>query len=604
VGVLSGTRPQDALIDVRRDENTGYQSDRPAVALVSSVGVVTAVGPGTATITVTHRQLTATAAARVVSSAAGAPILRLSAPPDGAVLTSSPVTVAGTVSDPQAKVKVMGTQAPTDAVTGAFSVQVALSPGQNLIKVQADLAAGSALAELSVTLAAPGSGAAVGPDGSPLPVVPALPTTAPDRTPPQIAVQWPRPGALLLSTRVEVLGTVDEPQSVVRINGARAAVQDGAFSAQIVLPRGAGQIVAEAVDPVGNRSSKTVNVSVDSELPAVNIAEPAPSDLQGWCTLPEGAAVVSSSPLLVRGSLSHPGMRVWIQGAQAAVNGTGFSGTASLARGLNRLAVVAELPGDPPRRAIDVRRVVLDLDPPVIEVAYPPPGLVARTTPIRVIGRVRDPGVPPGASASPGLRINGTPVDASGGSFDVSVSLVAGLNSLMLEAADGADRRTSQTINVTLDATTAGASLEAADGGGQTVAPGGVLPRALVARVRDAAAAPVAGVPVIFRVDAGDGTLTGGAREIQVTSDGAGEARATFTAGRTAGKGLNVVTARSPGRRGSPAAFSVTVSPGALSVLAAHSPRWDAWMAGQTLPRPLLARALDAAGNPLAGVPV
>jgi hypothetical protein len=111
-------------------------------------------------------------------------------------------------------------------------------------------------------------------------------------------------------------------------------------------------------------------------------------------------------------------------------------------------------------------------------------------------------------------------------------------------------------------------------------------------------------VPVIFRVDSGDGTLTGGVRELQVSTDGAGEARASFTAGRTAGKGLNVVTARSPGRRGSPAAFSVTVSPAALSSLAAHSPRWDAGLAGGLVPRPLAVRALDAAGNPLAGVPV
>jgi YD repeat-containing protein len=589
--------------DLRVDPRTVYRSDHPEIAKVSASGLVTAVAPGRASLTVEYRRLSAAVSVRVADSAGGAPVLRIAAPQDGAVVTSPSVLLSGTVSGAGAQVTVNGAPAAVDAATLGFQAKIDLALGSNRIVIAATRASLKSQVEIVVTRAAPGSEAAVGPDGERLPDLPPPYTTPSDRTAPGIAITSPRSGALLASALTQVSGTIDDPSAVVRVNGIPAAVADGGFSARIVLSRGPARIEAEAIDAVGNRGSDLVEVSVDPEVPAAAITDPPLANLGTHQSIPEGVALALSSPITVRGVLSRPGMQVWVNGTPAAVSGTTFSGTVALERGLNRVAVLAEVPGDAPRRVVAVRRVLLDLDPPSIEITYPPDGYRTGASQVLLAGRIRSAGSPPGAAGAVTLRVNGTDVPVAGGGFQAAVTLSAGTNPLSLRAVDLAGLAGSRDLGVQ-QVTGSSPSLEIGDGADQSVGPGQTLPRSLVARARDGAGGLTAGVPVVFRVAAGDGLLLGGVRERMVMTDASGEARIGFTAGLAAGKGFHLVTARSPGRLGSPLGFAVTVNPGPAGALAAHSPRWEIGAAGQSLVRPFTVRALDGFGNPIEGLPV
>ncbi len=602
LGILGGGAPGESPVaDLTAHPNTTYSIEPAGVAAVSLQGAVTPIAPGEAAISVRHRALTARANVRVVASAGGAPALRVLSPPAGAVLVSASARVSGVVSDPAARVTVNGAALVVEAGTGAFATAVALSPGPNRIEVVATNDRGEGRAELTVVRAAAGSPEAIGPDGEPLPVLPEPFIAPPDLKPPRVAVDAPRAGAVLLSRSVEVQGTVDDAQARVRVNGVAADVSNGRFAARIVLPRGTGSIEAEAVDPAGNRAASAIEVTIDAEIPSVTILEPPPSDLGGHGTFPEDVSVVSQPSLTVRGRLSHSGMRVSIQGLPAVVNGNQFEGTATLRRGINRVAVLAELPGDAPRSALAVRRALLDLDPPEIELTFPPDEFRTARTPVLLAGRVRDPGAPPGAVRVPRVEVNGAAVDVRGGGFEASAALVAGQNRITLRAIDGVGRETVRQVTVYMDPF-ALATLEAVDGAGQSAKPGAALPRSFAVRARDGGGQPAAGLPVIFEVVAGDGLLAGGVRERVVATDAAGEARSGFIAGRAAGRGLHVVTARTPNRIGSPVAFAVSVEAGPLAALVSHSPRWRRGTAGFPLARPLAVRALDSSGNPVSDV--
>jgi len=602
LGILRGEAPEkNPVADLTADPKTLYSIQPDGVAAVSAQGIVTPIAPGEAAISVRYRALAARTAVRVVASAGGAPELRVLSPPEGAVLVSSSVQVAGVVSDPAARLTVNGAALAVEEGTGAFATAVALSHGLNRIEVVAANDRGVGRADLTVVRAAAGSPEAIGPDGEPLPVPPEPFVAPPDLTAPRLAILVPQAGAVLLSRFVEVQGTIDDAGARVRVNGVVAEVSNDRFAVRIALPRGTGRIEAEAVDPAGNRASIAIEVTIDAEIPTVTILEPPAAELGGQGTFPEDVSVLSQPSVLVRGQLSHAGMRVWIQGLPAPVNGNQFEGTAKIERGLNRIAVLAELPGAAPRRALAVRRAVLDLDPPKIELTFPPDDYRTARSPVSLLGRVRDPGVPPGAARTPRVEVNGAPIEVRGGGFETSAAIVAGQNRISVRAIDGVGRETVRQVTVYMDPF-ALATLEAIDGGGQSVKPGAVLPRFLAVRARDGGGQPAAGLPVIFEVVTGDGLLAGGLRERVVATDSSGEARIGFSAGREAGRGLHAVTARVPTRIGSPVVFGVSVEPGPLAALAAHSPRWQRGTAGFPLAMPLSVRALDSFGNPVSGV--
>ncbi|MDX2057713.1 MAG: carboxypeptidase regulatory-like domain-containing protein [Gemmatimonadales bacterium] len=140
-------------------------------------------------------------------------------------------------------------------------------------------------------------------------------------------------------------------------------------------------------------------------------------------------------------------------------------------------------------------------------------------------------------------------------------------------------------------------------GDAQTGAIGSTLPQPLKVRAFSASGQGVAGVPVVFRVDEGDGRLGGDVVSKIVTTDAAGYAQTTLKLGTRVGPGSDRVRATAAGYAGG-AAFSATATAGAAVHLYPVTGENQAGGVGLPLPAPLVVMATDAANNPKAGVPV
>ncbi len=132
---------------------------------------------------------------------------------------------------------------------------------------------------------------------------------------------------------------------------------------------------------------------------------------------------------------------------------------------------------------------------------------------------------------------------------------------------------------------------------------GTALPAPLTVSLLDATGQPVPGKPVLFKLRGNNGSLDGGKRQIAVTTDTAGRASAHFTLGTRAGVGNQAVEATSPGFQGS-AFFLATALPGPSAYLVVDSGDQQVGIAGQDLPRPLVAVVTDVGHNRLEGAAV
>ncbi len=110
---------------------------------------------------------------------------------------------------------------------------------------------------------------------------------------------------------------------------------------------------------------------------------------------------------------------------------------------------------------------------------------------------------------------------------------------------------------------------------------------------------PVAGVPVVFAVATGGGTLVGAT----ATTDAGGIARVTqWTLGTTLG--AQSVTATSSGATGSPLTFTATASAGAAATATKEVGDAQTVGVGGAVPIAPAVRIVDAGGNRVAGVTV
>lgn len=138
--------------------------------------------------------------------------------------------------------------------------------------------------------------------------------------------------------------------------------------------------------------------------------------------------------------------------------------------------------------------------------------------------------------------------------------------------------------------------LVAVTGDNQSAPAGGALPRPLVVQVTDAFGNPISGVEIAWASDAGSvapsATLTG--------ADGRVSAERTL--GAVAG--VQHATASAPGLAGSPVTFTHNATSGSATVLERVSGDGQAALAGASVPQPLVVRAKDGSGNPVADLAV
>jgi glucodextranase-like protein len=188
-----------------------------------------------------------------------APTVSMSAPANLSFTSISPVTVRGTVDDPNATVAINGISAPLNA--GSFATLVPLTEGINTLTAVATSAAGnSGTASVSVTL---------------------------DTTPPHVTIDSPAPGAGGVTTDATVtvsgavndivVGTINDQDAQVTVNGVVAQVANRTYAAAgVPLAVGQNTIQAIARDRVGNAATASITITrvsaADPPKPAIGDA--------------------------------------------------------------------------------------------------------------------------------------------------------------------------------------------------------------------------------------------------------------------------------------------------------------------------------------------
>jgi predicted transcriptional regulator len=188
-------------------------------------------------------------------------------------------------------------------VTGEFSYPWNLLTGTNLLHIVAtDRAGNVAVLDLVAVL---------------------------DTTPPVIALTGPADGSSTNDPRVVVEGTVDEPLARGRIlvNGEETEVVDGTFASFLLLDAdGRWPITIMAEDLAGNLAIETLNVTMDTLPPSLDIISP----MDGLHT---------SQVLLLVTGVTPDGATVLVDGRLATLSGDSFHSEVSLVQGLNYISI-------------------------------------------------------------------------------------------------------------------------------------------------------------------------------------------------------------------------------------------------------------------------
>jgi hypothetical protein len=500
-----------------------------------------------------------------------APMLSVTAPIDGAVVTTAQVTVQGSVADDGSIARVTVNDAPVTVTGGSFSRPVTLLEGSNTIEVAAvDSTGKGASATLSVIL-----------DTTP-------PVT--DDDPPVLKVTTPGDHALSNFPTARVAGTVTDPSGVtgVEVGGGGVPLTDDRFEATVALVDGPNMIPIRATDGAGNTAQATAAITYHS-LPAVTIDTPA--DL----------AFLAATTATVGGTISDPAATVTVNGIAAPVANGRFTATdVPLVEGGNLVTAVArDVRGHESSATITAVR---DLTAPRLAVEVPAEGTTVYTPTVVVAGLVNDLVAGTVNASDAHVTVNGVAATVANRSFAVTVPLELGDNTLDIVATDVGGNVGHLAHVVRREAPTV-PHLAHVSGDDQSASIRSALPEPVVVAVLDAGGQPVPNVPVIFKVRSSNGTLDAGVRQRIVTSDANGQAETGFTLGSRAGPGSQRIDASAVGY-GAPVSFRITAVPGPPARILADAGGLQWGVAGLMLPRPLVAVATDVGFNRLAGVAV
>jgi len=254
-----------------------------------------------------------------------------------------------------------------------------------------------------------------------------------DTTAPRIRIDRPGNGSITNFSIITVSGYM-EPGVRVLVAGSPVSTVRDTFSGTVVLSEGENPVVATAIDRAGNSGTSSVRVILDTRAPALTVDHP-----------PDGLR--TATPVTDVSGTMEPGSEVTVNGRAVALTGPAgtFHTAISLGREVNFITVDAvDAAGN---HNLTVRRVVLDTRPPVLELGYPPEGMI---TPLSVITLA---GVSEGGAdlSSGGVTIPVPGPDGEPAGFNLTAHLTEGLNTLMLTARDAAGNLNSTVRHVVLD---------------------------------------------------------------------------------------------------------------------------------------------------------
>jgi RHS repeat-associated protein len=380
-----------------------------------------------------------------------APLLVVTSPEDGAVVTAPTVTVSGTVTDATAVTLTLGGGQVTLEAGGAFSVTQALRQGDNTVVLVATDAAGH---QTTVSRAVRRAG-----------------------NPPSLVVTDPPEDYAFPEAFVTVRGEVTSSEAGdvpnVTVDGNVAAVDArGRFAYTLEVPVGPRNVSVVAVDRHGQSTEKSLRLlrlgteepdagtSTDAGTPGTDAG--APGTDAGVPQSDAGVPEQEPAPVLVVESPSDGtvvgGMRfavmgrveggalplqVTVNGLAATVSSRSFSASLALLEGSRQVDIrVRDALG---RGDSASRGVVVDRTAPYVELTRPTTNPAQVTeSPYLLTGTVGDANLA-------GVTVQGLPVPVVAGGFSAQVSLVAGDNAISVEAVDLAGNRRSLVQHLVID---------------------------------------------------------------------------------------------------------------------------------------------------------
>jgi hypothetical protein len=482
-----------------------------------------------------------------------APLVSITSPLDGSSFTTGSAAISGLSSDALSGIASISCNNSLASMVGtSFNCSIPLQPGTNVISVRAtDVAGNISTASLSANLAGP-----------------------------KLVIISPAALDLLATNTVQVTGTVDDLNVSVVVNGVTATVADGAFTAKnVTLREGNNLITATGINAAGGVGSASVTVVLDTTPPTVRINSPADRDI---LTVPQ-TSVTGLVNDVVTGTVNSAQVSVTVNGVQAQVANRSFSAPGVLlVPGTNVITATAtDRAGN-----INVSQVTVTFQDPanqqriVMISGADQSGQIGTTLPQPLVVELMN---------ALGQPISNAPVTFTVAKSDGQIqafpqtgrllSLVTDINGQASVNFQLGSRVGTGNNQVTVSSpgfvgqTVFNASALAGNptqihdisGGSQRGNTGQPLPEPFIVGVFDAGGNPVAGLPVVFQVEQGGGSLEGNPT-VTRTTDSDGRAAVVLVLAQQEGMNNNVVSAAFTGLTGSPAFFTASgLTPSASS---------------------------------------
>jgi Glucodextranase, domain B len=544
----------------------------------SGSGIATCPAPVTVTQSGASQAISGTAtdvagntavATRTVNVDGNAPQVTITAPP--AAVRATPYALHGNVSDALSGVAAVSCNGVAGTTNGStFDCSVPLVPGDNALTVAVTDRIGNSAAATSSLLF--------------------------DQRAPSIAIATPAGGSTVNGATVTVSGSAsdDDQLASLRIGGTGVTLDAaGGFTRDVSLVQGDNAVTIDATDRAGNTASTVVHVN-RFVVPVVTIASPA--DL----------VVLQSSTITVTGTVSDPQATVVVNDITASVSGTNFT-AAGVALAQGRTVVTANASSPSGGTATTSINVYRDSIPPRVAVYSPDDNATVYASPIALSGMVDDIVVGTINARQMHVTVNGREAEVSNRAWLLrDLALTPGANTITIAATDEGGNTTVLSHHVTFAPPPPLPHLELVSGNGQTARIATLLTNPIVAHAVAPDGSAMPNAMLTFEVIDSDGTLTAGgttARVVTVPSDAAGNAAAQWTLGHRAGSGNNRVQIRAAGFA-APIEATATAQPATPHLVVVDSGNNQFGVAGDALPRPLVAIAVDEGNNRLADVPV
>ena len=458
------------------------------------------------------------------------PLASIISPADGSSFTTGIVPVSGLSSDSLSGIaSIVCNSSPATVLGGNFNCSVPLNPGTNAISVRVtDVAGNSSIASLSANLAGP-----------------------------KIAITSPAALDLFSTNAIQVTGTVDDLNVSVVVNGVTATVANGTFTANSVsLREGNNLITATGINAAGGVGSASVNVVLDTSPPTVRIDSPADKAI---LTVPQ-VNVTGLVNDVVTGTVNSAQVSVSVNGVQAQVANRSFSAPGVLlVPGANVIkATATDRAGN-----INVSQVTVIFQDPAsqqrivmisgndqssaIGTTLPQPLLVEL---MNALGQpIPNAAVTFTVAKSDG-QLQAFPQTGRQLSLQTDVNGQASVNFQLGSRVGTGNNQVTVTSPgfigqvVFSGSAVAGNPVQIHDisGGSQKGDTGQPLPEPFIVGVFDAGGNPAAGVPVIFKVEQGGGSLEGSST-VTKTTDADGRAAVVLVLAQQEGINNNVVSA-------------------------------------------------------------